>query len=187
MWEKQAQFNAEQAQIQREWAERMDNTRYQRAIKDMESAGLNPILAVTGGGIDTGGASGTAATVGGAQMSSAQSAMTSGGLLGANDASISGYQGQMENMSSTLALIGAVMSGLSSAMKSLGSLGDFGEGLGNALGQLLTGKSFDGTTYDEYNGDRNNKSIISEMKETYYNWQRRMKSRNRLQNQNKYE
>ena len=186
MWEKQAQFNAEQAQIQREWAERMDNTRYQRAIKDMEAAGLNPILAVTGGGIDTGGASGTAATVGGAQMSSAQSAMTSGGLLGANDASISGYQGQMENMSSTLALIGAVMGGLSSAMKSLGSLGDFGEGLGSALGQLLTGKSYDGTTYDEYNGDRGNKSIISEMKESYYNWQRKMKSRERIQNQNKY-
>lgn len=182
MWEKQAQFNAEQAQIQREWAERMDNTRYQRAIKDMEAAGLNPILAVTGGGIDTGGASGTAATVGGAQMSSAQSAMTSGGLLGANDASISGYQGQMENMSSTLALIGAVMGGLSSAMKSLGSLGDFGEGLGSALGQLLTGKSYDGTTYDEYNGDRGNKSIISEMKESYYNWQRKMKSRDRIQN-----
>ena len=79
------------------------------------------------------------------------------------------------------------MGGLSSAMKSLGSLGDFGEGLGSALGQLLTGKSYDGTTYDEYNGDRGNKSIISEMKESYYNWQRRMKSRQRLQNQNKYE
>lgn len=138
MWEKQAQFNAEQAKIQRDWAERMDNTRYQRAIADMQAAGLNPILAVTGAGIDTGGASGTAATVGGAQMTSAQSAMTSGGLLGANSASISGYQGQMENMSSTLALIGAVMGGLSSAMKSLGNLGDFGEGLGNALGELLT-------------------------------------------------
>lgn len=182
MWEKQAKFNAEQAQIQRDWAERMDNTRYQRAISDMQSAGLNPILAVTGAGIDTGGASGTAATVGGAQMSSAQSAMTSGGVLGANDASISGYQGQMENMSSTLALIGAVMGGLSSAMKSLGSLGDFGEGLGNALGELLTGKSYDGTTYNEYNGDRGNKTIINDMKETYYNFIRRMKSRQTVNN-----
>lgn len=184
IWEKQAQFNAEQAQIQREWAERMDNTRYQRAIKDMQAAGLNPILAVTGGGIDTGGASGTAATVGGAQMSSAQSAMTSGGLLGADSASISGYQGQMENMSSTLALIGAVMGGLSSAMKSLGSLGDFGEGLGSSLGELLTGRSYDGTTYNEYNGDRGNKTIINDMKETYYNFIRRMKSRQTINNTN---
>lgn len=186
MWEKQAQFNAEQAQIQREWAERMDNTRYQRAINDMQKAGLNPILAVTGGGIDTGGASGTAATVGGAQMSSAQSAMTSGGLLGADSASISGYQGQMENMSSTLALIGAVMGGLSSAMKSLGSLGDFGEGLGNALGELLTGRSYDGTTYNEYNGDRGNKNVINDMKETYYNFIRRMKSRQTVNNTKPY-
>lgn len=186
MWEKQAEFNARQAQIQRDWAERMDNTRYQRAISDMQAAGLNPILAVTGGGIDTGGASGTAATVGGAQMSSAQSAMTSGGLLGADSASISGYQGQMENMSSTLALIGAVMGGLSSAMKSLGSLGDFGEGLGNALGELLTGKSYDGTTYNEYNGDKGNKTIINDMKESYYNFIRRMKSRNTVNNTKPY-
>lgn len=186
MWEKQAQFNAEQAKIQRDWAERMDNTRYQRAIADMQAAGLNPILAVTGGGIDTGGANGTAATVGGAQMSSAQSAMTSGGLLGADSASINGYQGQMENMSSTLALIGAVMGGLSSAMKSLGSLGDFGEGLGNALGELLTGKTYDGTTYNEYNGDRGNKSIINDLKESYYNFMRRMKSRQTINNTKQY-
>lgn len=186
MWEKQAKFNAEQAQIQRDWAERMDNTRYQRAINDMQAAGLNPILAVTGGGIDTGGASGAAATVGGAQISSAQSAMTSGGILGADSASISGYQGQMENMSSTLALIGAVMGGLSSAMKSLGSLGDFGEGLGTALGELLSGKSYDGTTYNEYNGDRGNKSLISDLTESYYNFKRRIKSRQTINNANKY-
>ena len=167
MWERQAKFNAEQAQIQRDWAERMDNTRYQRAISDMSKAGLNPILAVTGGGIDTGGASGATASVGGAQMSSAQSAMTSGGLLGANDANISGYTGQMENMSTDLAMIGAVFAGLSSAMKSLGSLGDFGEGLGNALGEMLQGNSVSKKAGD----------FIGDMKESYYNWKRRMNQR----------
>lgn len=35
-------FNASQAQISRDWQERMDSTRYQRAIADMEAAGLNP-------------------------------------------------------------------------------------------------------------------------------------------------
>lgn len=191
MWEKQAQYNAEQAQIQREWAERMDNTRYQRAIKDMESAGLNPILAVTGG-IDTGGASGTAATVGGAQMSSAQSAMTSGGLLGADSASISGYQGQMENMSSTLALIGAVMGGLSSAMKSLGSLGDFGEGLGTALGELLTNQ----TTNNNWSKDWwRDPEADANHNDTWYNnnitrglqkWLNRIEGANQNMNQGKY-
>ena len=173
MWQKQADFNAQQAQIQRDWAERMDNTRYQRAISDMSKAGLNPILAVTGGGIDTGGASGNAASVGGAQMSSAQSAMTSGGLLGADSASISGYQGQMENMSTDLALIGAVFGGLSSAMKSLGSLGDFGEGLGNALGEMLTQNSVTKKAGD----------FIGDMRESYYNWKRRQNQR-RLNNNN---
>lgn len=35
-------FNASQAAISRDWQERMDSTRYQRAIADMEAAGLNP-------------------------------------------------------------------------------------------------------------------------------------------------
>ena len=67
----------------------------------MAKAGLNPILAVTGGGIGTSIPGGTAASVGGAQMSSAQSEMASGGLLGANAASENNYTGQMEQMSST--------------------------------------------------------------------------------------
>ena len=171
MWEKQAEFNAKQAQIQRDWAERMDNTRYQRAIADMQAAGLNPILAVTGGGIDTGGASGTAATVGGAQMSSAQSAMTSGGLLGADSASISGYQGQMENTSTQLALISAVLGGLSSAMKSLGSLGDFGKGLGEAIGQLLEQQASNNPINKFYSG-------ISDVKQSITNAYRESKSKN---------
>lgn len=142
MWEKQAKFNAEQAQIQRDWAERMDNTRYQRAINDMSAAGLNPILAVTGGGIDTGGASASAASVGGAQMSSAQSAMTSGGLLGANTASEGNYTGQMEYMGGMLGLLSAAIGGISSAMSAMGGMGEFGQSLGNALGNLFSQKEW---------------------------------------------
>lgn len=44
-WRKAAEYNAEQARIQREWQERMANTVYQRSVKDMKAAGINPILA----------------------------------------------------------------------------------------------------------------------------------------------
>lgn len=44
-WQEAANFNAEQARIQREWQERMTNSTYQRTVADMKKAGINPILA----------------------------------------------------------------------------------------------------------------------------------------------
>lgn len=42
-------FNAEQAQKQMDFQERMSSTAHQREIKDLEAAGLNPVLSGTGG------------------------------------------------------------------------------------------------------------------------------------------
>lgn len=72
------QFEADQAAINRRWQEQMSNTAYQRAVKDLQAAGLNPMLAYTQGG---------AATTSGAMASGSSAA---GSSAAGHKASVSG-------------------------------------------------------------------------------------------------
>lgn len=64
-------FNAQEAEKNRQWQEYMSNTSYQRAVSDLQKAGLNPILAYSQGGATTpSGGSASISSLGGDTLSS---------------------------------------------------------------------------------------------------------------------
>lgn len=120
MMERQMEFNHNEAALNREWQQKMAETNYQRAVADMEKAGINPILA--SGGVSVGSGGGSAASVGGTSMGAPQmhgsnGAMASGGLLNGVSASEGNFSGQMEYMAGWLGLIAAAVDGIGTAMK----------------------------------------------------------------------
>lgn len=77
-------FNKSEAQVQRDFEERLSNTSYQRAVADMRKAGLNPALMY-------GSASGASTPSGAVAHASTPSA----GVSGAGFASLIGTVGQL--------------------------------------------------------------------------------------------
>lgn len=89
-WMMQAQYNAKEAEKSRQFQKEMSNTAYQRAVKDLLAAGLNPILAVGNMGAST--PTGATASSG---LSASHKANTytesQGGSYGYNHGSSSSY------------------------------------------------------------------------------------------------
>lgn len=71
-WKAQADYNASEAQKVRDWQENLANTAYQRTVKDLVKAGLNPYLAAT----SLGGAATPAGAMASSGLSTAYKATT---------------------------------------------------------------------------------------------------------------
>jgi hypothetical protein len=70
------EFNANEAQKQRDWEKMMSDTQIQRAVADIQSAGLNPWLALQGSGFAGSTPSGSSASSSSGSAAMAQNKLT---------------------------------------------------------------------------------------------------------------
>lgn len=170
------QFNAEEAQKQRDWQEEMANTIYTRSVKNMIEAGINPILAASMGLSGASVGSGSTANISTpsafmGQTFAEQSAASQSSSLGENYSSGSSWESSRYGLAEGLDQIADLITGtidsinsantLENTMNKLGEttlnkISDFKEGVRNSADNLLNALSKAGFHIDIGESDRQN-------------------------------
>lgn len=100
---KNRQFQHHEADIQRRWYEEMSNSAYQRAVQDMQKAGINPILAFQQGGAQ---AATTGVPTGSAASHNAIGGDTISSILSGIADIVAAFSGSALNLSKLASLFG---------------------------------------------------------------------------------
>lgn len=142
-WQAATNYNAEEAAKQRAWLERMSNTVYQRTVKDMREAGINPILAANMG-LGTASVSGASTATMGNPMS--YMASTYPESQSASQSTSEGYSNSYSQSLSGLAYLADAIGNAIGAMTSAHNISISLEGLKDIFKNDTTGdgkKDFD--------------------------------------------
>jgi hypothetical protein len=96
---REQEFNAQQAQLNRDFQRQMSNTAHRRQVRDLKAAGLNPILSANQG----------ASTPSGSQASASRPETTGSLLINANNAAALKQQMQLNKFTAKVGVPAAVL------------------------------------------------------------------------------